>query len=125
MDEQRNLDGRDIADRIEKRFDEYKRFAFKDDMFRLAVAFIMGTAFTKVVNSISDNLLMPLLTFITSQTGSTWKTATWMPIAGLKFEIGKFTGSLVEFLLISSTLFVITKIIAAYLFKEKNDGRSV
>jgi large conductance mechanosensitive channel len=105
--DQTNLTKKEILEQ----FEDYKKFAFKDDMFRLAVAFVLGTAFGKVVTAISDCLIMPLLTFIISQTGSVWKTATWSPIPGLVFEVGKFFGTMLEFVLVSVVLFLIVKFV--------------
>jgi large conductance mechanosensitive channel len=42
-------------------FKEFKEFAIKGNVFDMAVGIIIGTAFTKVVNSIVADLIMPLL----------------------------------------------------------------
>lgn len=92
-------------------FEEYKKFAFKGDMMKMAIAFILGGAFSKVVSSISENLMMPLLNFIVSKTGENWRQAVWVPAEGLSFEIGKFAAAAVDFALISIVLFFMFKIL--------------
>lgn len=42
-------------------FKEFKEFAIKGNVFDMAVGIIIGSAFTKVVNSVVADLLMPVL----------------------------------------------------------------
>ena len=42
-------------------WDEFKNFAFKGNAFDLAVGVIMGGAFSKIVSSVVDDLIMPLV----------------------------------------------------------------
>ena len=41
--------------------DEFKNFAFKGNAFDLAVGVIIGGAFGKIVGSIVDDLIMPVI----------------------------------------------------------------
>ena len=41
--------------------DEFKNFAFKGNAFDLAVGVIIGAAFGKIVASIVDDLIMPII----------------------------------------------------------------
>lgn len=91
----------------EKEIKKYKEFAFKEDMFKMSIAFIMGASFNKVVTGISDLLLMPLINFIIIQTGDGWRKWKVEPVNGLKIEIGQFLGVLVDFLLISIVLYIV------------------
>lgn len=52
---------------MKKFFEEFKQFAIKGNMFDMAVGIIIGSAFTAVVNSLTDNLINPLLKFITGR----------------------------------------------------------
>src|SRR5690554_4029034 len=42
-------------------FKEFKEFAIKGNVFDMAVGIIIGSAFTKVVNSLVADLIMPVL----------------------------------------------------------------
>lgn len=42
-------------------YQEFKEFAVKGNMLELAIGIIIGTAFTKVVNSLVQSVLMPAL----------------------------------------------------------------
>lgn len=44
---------------------EFKEFAVKGNMFDMAIGIIIGTAFSKIVNSLVGDLLMPLFGYFT------------------------------------------------------------
>lgn len=89
-----------------KEIQEYKNFAFRDDMLKLAVGVVLGNSFNKVVYGISDYLVMPVLTFLVSQTGDEWRRWEFSPFLGLKFEFGRMIGTFVDFLLMSFFLYL-------------------
>lgn len=92
-----------------KNIKEYRDFAFREDMMKLAVGVILGTSFNKVVNGLSDYLLMPIFKFLVSKTGDGWRNWTFIPLSGLEFEVGRMIGVLVDFLLISFILYLVCK----------------
>lgn len=47
-----------------KFFKEFKEFAIKGNVFDMAVGIIIGSAFTKVVNSVVADLIMPALSIV-------------------------------------------------------------
>jgi large conductance mechanosensitive channel len=89
-----------------KEIQEYKNFAFRDDMLKLAVGVVLGNSFNKVVYGISDYLVMPVLTFLVSQTGDEWRRWEFIPFFGLKFEFGRMLGTFVDFILMSFFLYL-------------------
>lgn len=91
----------------EKEINKYKEFAFKEDMLKMSIAFILGASFNKVVTGISDLIIMPIINFVIIQTGDTWRKWSVEPIHGLKLEIGQFLGVLIDFILISMILYII------------------
>lgn len=90
----------------EKEFQNYKNFAFRDDMFKLSVGIILGNSFNKVIYGMSDYLIMPIFTFLISKTGQRWREWEFTPIYGLTFELGNLLGTFVDFLLISLMLYL-------------------
>lgn len=104
----------------EKEIKKYKEFAFKDDMLKLSIGFILGNSFNSVVSGISDYLIMPVIKFILSETGEEWRKWKFAPIQGLEFELGKLAGVFVDFLLVSIILYIIyVKIISNIINKDK------
>lgn len=106
----RNLIGIN-EDQVKETIEAYKKFAFKGDMLKMAVAFVLGGSFNKVVGSISANLIMPLIDFMILKTGANWREFKWQPFDGLEFEIGKFIGVSIDFVLISIVLFLLWRFI--------------
>jgi large conductance mechanosensitive channel len=88
----------------ENELKKYKEFAFKEDMMKMSIAFILGASFNKIITGISDLILMPIINFITLKTGDL-RGWTFVMFEGLTFEIGKFLGVLVDFFLISILLY--------------------
>ena len=84
---------------------EFKSFAFKGNMIDLAVGVVIGAAFGTVIKSMVDNVIMPLISYVTPSRGY----ETWM--LG-KVAIGKFLGDLLSFFIIALAVFlVIVKIV--------------
>lgn len=88
-------------------FKKYKDFAFKNDVMKLSVGVILGGSFNKVVQGISDFLIMPIVSFMISKTGQTWRDIEFIPLDGLKFEVGRLAGVFVDFLVVSLVLYLI------------------
>lgn len=90
-----------------KELEKYKKFALKEDMLKMSIAFILGAAFNNVVKGISDLLIMPFINFILLHTGESWRSFEVEPADGLVLELGKFLGTCVDFVLISIILYVL------------------
>src|SRR6185437_10417312 len=86
---------------------EFKAFAFKGNMIDLAVAVVIGAAFGTVIKSIVDNIIMPLVAYVTpNMTYTQWHIG--------RVLIGKFLGDLLNFLIIAFAVFItIVKLLGA------------
>ncbi len=99
---------------------KFGKFAFKERLVDVAIAFIMGVAFQKTVTSLSNNLIMPFLNFFISKTGTNWRKIEWVPFEGMTLEIGQCLGTFLDFFLISLIIYIIyIKIIKQVLVKEE------
>ena len=84
-------------------FDEFKNFAFKGNVVDLAVGVIIGGAFGKLVTSMVDNVLMPLVGVILPGNKG---YENWAITIGEKtIPYGKFIGDVVGFLILAAALF--------------------
>jgi large conductance mechanosensitive channel len=81
---------------------EWKEFALKGNVLDLAVAVVIGAAFTKIVNALVEQIIMPLINAMTP--GGDWRTLTVTP---LKLGLGPFLGAVLDFALVSFVIFVI------------------
>lgn len=102
----------------QKEFNEFKKFAFKGNMMQMAIAFMLGAAFKKVIGGLSDFIIMPLVNYVIGQTGTGWREITYSPIESIVFEVGKFAAVFVDFILMSLILYIMWKKLIEPIFKE-------
>jgi large conductance mechanosensitive channel len=81
---------------------EFKDFLFRGNIVELAVAFVMGLAFAAVVNSLVNNLVMPLIAMIIGKPDFSDLTFT---INEAVFRYGAFITDVVQFLAIAAAVF--------------------
>lgn len=90
---------------------EFRSFAVKGNALELAVAVVVGTAFTGIVNSLVGDIITPLLGFITNNVDL--KTLAWAPRPEVIIKYGAFLQAILNFVLISLSIFIIFKIFSA------------
>ena len=82
--------------------DEFKAFAFKGNVIDLAIGVIIGSAFSNIVKSLVDNIIMPVLGIILpSEKGYEHWAFT---VHGKVVPYGKFLGDVVNFLIVAAAL---------------------
>jgi large conductance mechanosensitive channel len=100
---------------------EFKEFALKGNAFDLAIGVIIGAAFSKIVTSIVDDLIMPIIGAATGGLDfnnyfaglSSTVTAPTLAAAkeqGAVFAYGSFITVLINFLIVAFVLFQLVKI---------------
>ncbi len=94
-------------------FKEFKEFIAKGNVLDMAVGIIMGTAFTAIVNSIVEDLLMPIITGLTA--GADF-SELYVTVGGAKLMFGNLINAIITFLIISLVMFAIVKA-----FNRKNN----
>ena len=82
--------------------EELKNFLFRGNIIELAVAFVMGVAFAAVVNSLVNNLVMPIIAMIIGKPDFSDLTFT---INDAVFRYGAFITDLIQFLAIGAAVF--------------------
>ena len=93
---------------------EFKTFLVKDNVIGLAIAFIIGAAMTKLVTSLVDDVIMPVVNMATSATGGNWKD-WFIPLTsagadGPKMLVGNVIGAIINFLVIGFICWRIAKV---------------
>ena len=88
--------------------EEFKAFALKGNVVDLAVGVIIGAAFTKIVDSMVANVLMPAINSVLP-TGHASYTDWAIVIRATPIPFGKFIGEVVNFVLISLVLFFLIR----------------
>ena len=85
---------------------EFKDFIAKGNVLDMAVGIIMGTAFTAIVNSVVEDLLMPIITGLTAGVDF---SELYVTVGGAKLMFGNLINAIITFLIISLVLFLILK----------------
>ena len=81
---------------------EFKDFLFRGNIIELAVAFVMGLAFAAVINSLVDNVVMPIVAAIIGKPDFRALTFT---IHRSVFHYGAFLTDLIQFAAIGAAVF--------------------
>lgn len=101
---------------MSKFFDEFKKFAFKGNVIDMAVGVVIGSAFSKIVTSVVNDLIMPVfgavtagadftsLKIVLSQAVLNEAGEVVTPEAAITY--GNLIQNVVDFLLIALSLFV-------------------
>jgi large conductance mechanosensitive channel len=80
----------------------FKQFMLRGNVVELAVAVVMGAAFTAVVTSFVTNLMTPLIAAIF---GAPDFSAIAVDVNGSKLMIGAFLNALIAFLLVAVAVY--------------------
>lgn len=89
-------------------FQEFKAFAMRGNVIDLAVAVIIGAAFGKIVSSLVDGIIMPLIGLLLGGINITDKTIT-LGQAAVKW--GLFLQSILDFTIIAFAIFLAIKLL--------------
>ncbi len=84
---------------------EFKEFAFKGNVIDLAVGVIIGAAFGKIVSSLVNDILMPLVALL-FPTKPDFTTLAWNGIS-----YGNFIQVTFDFLITAFAIFMVIKLI--------------
>ena len=82
---------------------EFREFAVKGNVIDLAVGVIIGAAFGKIVTSVVEDLIMPVVSKLTGGEGN-WQLYTFHGI-----KIGHFGGTVLDFLIVAFCIFLMVK----------------
>ena len=101
---------------------EFKEFALKGNVIDLAVGVIIGGAFGKIVSSLVNDILMPVIGVILGGVSFTDLKYVITPASGDIAEVailyGSFIQAIVDFLIIAFSIFLFIKLLASRKKKE-------
>ena len=96
---------------------EFKAFAIKGNVIDLAVGVVIGAAFTKIINSVVDDLITPaLLSPVLNAAHLTELSSLKIPGTAIKY--GNFLSTMLSFIIVAFVLFLIIKAINNYREKQ-------
>ena len=85
---------------------EFKEFALKGNVMDLAIGVIIGGAFQSIVNSLVNDIIMPI---INSMTGKMDFSEMTFNIGNSVVKYGSFISAVVNFLIVAFTLFLVLR----------------
>ncbi len=86
---------------------EFKKFALKGNVVELAVAVIIGAAFSKIVNSFIEDVITPLLLKPVLEAANLTHLEELTIFGSVKY--GMFLSAVINFLLVALILFMLIK----------------
>jgi large conductance mechanosensitive channel len=96
-------------------FTEFKEFAMRGNVLDLAVAVVIGAAFGKIITSLVDGIIMPVIGLLIGGINISNKSFVF---GNAIIKWGLFLENVIDFTLIAFSIFIIIKIINT-LKKEK------
>lgn len=103
---------------MKKFFEEFKEFINRGNVMDLAVAVIIGGAFTSIVTSLTTDIINPLITVIA---GGGTDSISGLVVPGTDIDFGKFLSAVINFLIVAFVVFLLVKAIN----KAQNVGSKV
>ena len=98
---------------------ELKDFLFRGNIVELAVAFVIGVAFAAVVNSLVENLVMPVVAMIIGKPDFSGLTFT---VNDAVFRYGAFLTDVIQFAAIAAAVFFfVVKPVQAMLERRRRE----
>lgn len=88
-------------------WEDFKKFAFEGNVLDLAVAVIIGAAFGKIVSSLVEDIMMPLIGALFN--GVDFTNLMWS-IGSANIAYGAFIQSIFDFLVIAGSIFLFIRL---------------
>lgn len=112
---------------MKKTLEEFKKFAMKGNAVELAVGFVIGAAFGKIVSSLVADIINPLIGILTggidlSQKVIVLKAASG-DVAAVTVNYGSFITSVIDFVIIAFAIFMVIKQINKLNKKEEKSPK--
>lgn len=96
---------------------DFKEFAFKGNIIDLAVAVVIGAAFGKIVSSLVENIITPLIGILVGGIDFTGLTLT---VGKASITYGIFLQNVFDFIIIAFAIFMVLRLLTK-LKREKEE----
>ena len=103
----KKVTGKEELKKLNKGVNEFKEFISRGNVVDMAVGVIIGGAFGKIVTSLVNDILMPLIGTVL---GGLDFTSLILKVGDAKIAYGTFIQSIVDFLIIAFCIFIMIKL---------------
>ena len=117
---------------MKKFFGEFKKFITRGNVFDMAVGLIIATAFNKIVSSMVNDLIMPLITYATGASSLKdlsiplrYEFVEGVKTVTLSWNYGNFIQTVIDFLIIAFSVFLMVKIVNTSRERLKEFGEDI
>lgn len=99
---------------MKRLLEEFKAFAMRGNVVDLAVAVVIGGAFGKIVSSLTDDIIMPFIGFITGNID--FSNLKWVlregteSTAEVSVKYGSLLNAVITFVIVAFVIFMIIKV---------------
>ena len=98
-----------------KELSAFKKFISRGNVIDMAVGVIIGGAFGKIVTSLVNDIIMPLIGLAL---GKIYFASLMFKIGGTEIKYGAFIQTVVDFLIVAFCIFVVIQIFEKFKKKE-------
>ena len=109
------MDTRKLKETEVNVFKGFRDFVLRGNVMDLAVAVIIGAAFTAIVTALTDNIIKPLLGAIIGKPDFGYLVAY---VHGGKIQYGNFLTAVVNFLILAAVVYFLLVLPTQYLLKK-------
>lgn len=95
---------------------EFKKFIMRGNVIDLAVGVVMGNAFSKIVSSLVNDIMMPIIGIIIG--GHDFNNLS-ITVGSAKIMYGSFIQNIIDFLIIAASIFIFIKLINVVMHKKE------
>lgn len=106
--------------KISKSADEFKTFISRGNVVDMAVGVIIGAAFGKIVTSLVNDLLMPLIGVVI---GGLDFSSLSLKVGDATIAYGNFIQTIIDFIIISLCIFAMIKFFEKFKKKEEKEEK--
>ena len=99
---------------------EFREFISRGNVLDLAVGVIIGGAFGKIVTSLVNDILMPLIGMIL---GGLDFTNLSLTIGDAQIKYGMFIQNIIDFIIVAACIFIIVKFVNKFFNKKKEEPK--
>ncbi len=94
--------------------EEFRAFAIKGNVIDLAVAVVIGTSFSKIVDSLVNDVIMQAIAMI-------FGAPNFNSIHFGAIRVGSFINNIVNFLIVALSIFVTIKLVNRFMPRHKEE----
>ena len=94
---------------MKKFLEEFKEFALKGNMLDLAVGVLIGSAFSGLVTSLTDNIIQPILNCFGAADATSGVGSLNIKFYKLNMPIGAFLADIINLIIMALVIFLIVK----------------